>query len=197
MMLQREQELAVIKATVELRLKPFGPNKVFNLASLSAHLRNHASLQLSPEQLLAYFESVVDLSFLECLLAKRQRNFVVSGRGGARSSSAPLSNTTITGTGSINKTGREQTVPSKRKSDESTVLLLPDDDDYEETVESGQEDVSTRRLLSPRVHEEPVPKRRAATVHPTVTPQQYSSRTGTPTPRPSLRANRGNVNYKE
>lgn len=67
-----DQELAVIEATMKLKLKPFGPNRNFHMASLAKYLRERASLDVSSEQLFTYFASIFDLGFLEARAAKNQ-----------------------------------------------------------------------------------------------------------------------------
>lgn len=196
-MLPKEQELAVIRATVQLKLKPFGPNKAFNMASLSAHLQNHAHIQLTPDQITRYFDSIIDLSFFEVLLQRRQRNAVAAAHQNTNNRH-PFTATPSKSTGTTSRPAtatdeshhRPHASTKKRKSDEG----LPEEDD--DTVESGQEDVSVRR----HPHQPPPSQKKRSNSHPPSTPTSSSSSTQNSrsnTPRPSLRAARGNVNYKE
>jgi hypothetical protein len=138
MKLSEDEELAVIKATVQLRLKPFGPNKAFHMTSLAAHLQTHDNLDLTPEQLLSYFDSLFDLRFFE----SRSRNVSLPSR----------------------------TRPTQAAVKEKVQVAIEDD----ETVESGQEDVGSRRQTKRRPSRPPTPK---------ITPSVRSARTS--------------INYKE
>lgn len=186
MSLSKDQELALINATVKLKLKPFGPNKAFNMASLSAHLQNHEHISLTADQISRYFDTLLDIPFFEHLLQRRQRHALNTNNNrhlptissGCRQLVQPQ----------VLPITQQQTSPSrKRKSD------IEDED---ETVESGQEDVSTTVRRSAI---QPPPQKRRSSSHPPSTPSSSSSSNQTSrsnTPRPSLR-NRANVNYKE